>query len=101
MKSEASEPLWRFFLEYWDDHILYAQSEPVFVNARTIRVLQSIHGKPTVAAHLNHWVAEGSIRILGDAGGLEPDRPCVEMLDYVSELPPPDKTGLSTEPAIQ
>jgi hypothetical protein len=82
--------LWRFFLEYWDDNIIAPQSERVFVNARTVRVLEVIHGKSVVRKHLDFWVKEDSVRILGEADLLEPESRCVELIGYVSELPRSD-----------
>lgn len=86
MKNEAKADLWRFFVEYWDDNILCPQSENVFLNARTVRVLQTIHGKSVVQKYLEFWVEEGSIRILGEADELGPESPCVQLVGYVSEL---------------
>ena len=79
--------LWRFFFEYWDDNIIAPQSERVFVNARTVRVFEAIHGKSVVRKHLDFWVNEDSVRILGEADLLEPESRCVDLIGYVSELP--------------
>mgnify|MGYP006277016147 CR=1 FL=1 len=80
--------IWRFFFEYWDDNIIAPQSERVFLNARTLRVLEAIHGKSLLQKHLDFWVEEGTILILGEAGLLEPESRCVELIGYVSEPQP-------------
>jgi len=101
MKNDAKEELWRFFFEYWDDNILGPQSERVFVNARTVRVLKVMHGKSVVRKHFDFWVNEGSIRILGEADDLDPESPCVELVGYVSELQPSDEPQRISQPKIE
>jgi len=87
MKPERAIGLWRFFVNYWDDHVMWQQSDRVFINARTMRVLQVMFGRSVVQAYLAFWLKENTIILLGDLGQLHPEAPYIELLNYVSEPP--------------
>lgn len=81
------EKLWLFFAEYWDDHITLGGPDRVCINARTMRVLESLYGKTAVREQLESWSQKNEIRLLGDTDELTADAPCVELLGYVSNIP--------------
>jgi len=88
MSAKDKISLWLFFVEYWDDYIIGFGDQPVTIDARTMRVLETIFGKSTVKQHLDFWIKEGDVKILGNSHELKATTPCVEVLNYLNELPP-------------
>ena len=88
MEKEAikKEILWGLFVEFWDDELVVGGRKNVFINARTLRVFQRVFGAKLVSDCLGRWEAECSIKILGKPDALDPDAPCVQVKDYVSNI---------------
>jgi len=85
MEKTPARYIWEFFAEYHDDSITMPGGVPVFVTARTVRVLSSMFGRPLLRQIIQAWQQEGSVRVLGDWESLDGDAACIEVLDYVSE----------------
>ena len=86
MENTPANQLWLFFAEYYDDWITAGQSGSLIINARTVRVLSRMFGRDTLEWSLRSWKEKGDIRIFGDCDELNPDAPCVELIDYPSNI---------------
>ena len=84
---ETKEILWRIFAEYWDDGMLVGETDSVFMDARTLGVMKRVFGSTFVTECLDRWEQEGSVKLLGNPDELNADTPCVQIKDYVSNIP--------------
>jgi hypothetical protein len=87
MEKTPAKELYNFFLAYWDDHICGpSNSERVFVNARTLRVLGESYGRPLLKQLIQAWAQDGDVVILDDwESASDAEARSVEILDYVFE----------------
>jgi len=84
METTASTQLWRFFVEHYDDSVVFGGGR-VLVSARTMRALEAMFGRPLVRQAVETWKQDGDVTVLADWDESDANEPSVEILDYVSE----------------